>query len=95
MRTLELLDQLTKVIFDEEIAGHVPHQLLCDIKHHMLAYLPKEDDRYWKIQAKAAEDHEEEGSVHIEHDGTVEVIDGEDKGAWVEACVWVSLDEEL
>jgi hypothetical protein len=90
---MELLDKLTKVVFDEEIAGHVPHHLLVRITDHMKAFLPQSDPRYEKIQMTAAEDYEEEGSVHIEHEGNIITIDGDEKGAWVEAYVWVSLED--
>jgi hypothetical protein len=92
-RTLELLDKLTTVVFEQEVAGHVPHHLLVQIKDHMKAMLPLSDPRHETLLQAAAEQYEEEGSVHIEPNGKIVMIDGEEKGAWVQAYVWVSLED--
>ena len=98
MKTLQLLDKLQQVVFDEEIAGHIPHQLLVDIKDHIAIWLPLGDESGDKICESAAEEYEDEGRVFIESQAKIEVIKNEDgsseEGAWVQAWVWVSLEEE-
>ena len=98
MKSLELLTKLQKVVFDEEIAGHVPHQLLVDIKDHLAIWLPLDDERGDTIYEAAAEEYEDEGRVYIEHQGKIEVIKDEtgasEEGAWVQAWLWVTLEED-
>jgi hypothetical protein len=98
MKTLQLLEKLQKAVFDEEIAGHIPHQLLVDIKDHIAIWLPLDDELGDKIYESAAEEYEDEGRVFIEQQAKIEVIKDEngasEEGAWVQAWLWVSLEDE-